>query len=173
MLSFRVMPARQSGLSNIPFKAIYADYHGIGTHEHIRHPETVEALVEAMVSAVYQGPPLAVVEAGNRLGIADGHHRLQALKILRQRGLLRDPQVPVQVVPADRTDLVRLATMRSREEPLPLSAITACFTDPDAAIPPSGTTHFQARLNNGKWVRLAEAQPDIVITRDDLLHTRN
>lgn len=191
MTTFRVQPARDSQLAKVPFKVILVDYHEIGSHEHIRHPEAVEQLVGSMLAHGYQGPPLAVFQAGSddwfdnfkagqtitprygELGIADGHHRLQAITILGEQGLLHEPIIPVQIIPGRQPSLVRLATMHAGEEPLPITAIEACFADPGAAIPRAGTTHFQAHLNDGQWLRLAQSQPDIVITRDDLVQHDN
>jgi hypothetical protein len=189
MLTFQTHHARQSGLSKVPFKAIFVDYRLIGTHEHIRHPEAIHELTKSILKTGYQGPPLAVFQAGSDqwfesasegqtlhvnvgdIGIADGHHRLQAISMLDQEGLLQNPFIPVQLVPAHHHDLIRLASMRREEQPLPITAIEACFVEVGAAIPPSGTSHFQSKLKNGNWVRLAQAQPDIVIDRDHLLHT--
>lgn len=153
MLTFHSRPARESRLSKLPLKVVFVDYRQIGTHEHIRHPKAVDELLRSILEHGYQGPPLAVFQAGSDdwfdrsqtgdtltpqyggLGIADGHHRLRAIATLAKQGLLRDPMIPVQLIPGRCPNLVRLATMRPGEEPLPITAIEGCFADPDIAIP--------------------------------------
>jgi len=105
------------------------------------------------------------------VGVADGHHRFKSIKLLGERGLLKEVYVPVQLIPAHDTEVVRIGTLSQEEQPLSIQEIERCFKEPTKVIPLC-TSHFQTKLADGDWQRLQFSQPDLVGKRDDLIEDK-
>lgn len=167
MLKYTQVAARKSKLSSFPVELRLFDPRDIATHEKQR-PDAERYVYESMLERGYNGPPIAVFASMKGvIGIADGHHRLKALKQLAREGKLKCTKIPMQIFDAH-ADIIRIAVMGKDENPLSLKEIEACFEEPNKAIPVC-TSHFQTKLSNGDWVRLQLAQPNIVIAKPELL----
>lgn len=195
-LAITIKPARLSLTCNLPVRIGTVDYKLIGTYEHT-HPMRVLALVRSMLLNGLVGPAICVfqqqadtifnglpdaqptpvnVTSYGQIGVADGHHRLAAVAILDNMGLLKTPNIPVQFVPARQSDIIRMVTseigdrpLAPGEQPLGISDIEDCFRHAAQTIPPNLTVHFDVRFQDRSfnWIRLG--QPDVVIARSDWL----
>lgn len=183
---YHIVERRQSLRSVLPRKFAYIDYRLIGTHELPRVANTT-LVYDSLLQLGYQGPaisvfyaysddPLSKIIDGSLLhigygevGVADGHNRLEALRLLDMQGYLRSPYIPVQLVPAHDAELIyRIHIDDPAKEPLPLSVVENCFAEPMNIIPVINSC-FTAKITDGSWVRVRDAQPDIVISKDNLL----
>lgn len=184
--------ARESSLSLLPPKFIFVPLDSIGVHEKPNNLRTDQLIVvlNSLLSNGYRGPAISVLESSNdsiyeslepnktkvfdnlrygQVGIADGHNRLAALRILNSLGLLKLKHFPVQIIPGRKPELVAIRASKEEETPLTVEDIEKCFTDPNETIDPSSTSHFEAAFRDNKWRRVREGQPDIVINREDLI----
>jgi len=187
-MNYTITPARDSGLAVFDQKIVLLDQALIGTSERIRHEDSLNEIEASIRERGYDGPVITVFEQHRddlynqingretlshitfgQLGVADGHHRLEAIRRLALRHQLPNMLIPCQLIPAHDPDCIKLATLHDNETPLELTAIEDCFMNPDAIIPPASTTHFQARLKDGRWVRLANATPNLRISIAELL----
>jgi hypothetical protein len=184
-LKYSTQPARHSHESAFAFRVVYIDYQRLGTHEE-KEPDAEKPVYDSMLARGYFGPLIAVFQAqvdtlfnaaGPRthidhpygeIGVADGHHRYKAIQRLAHEGLLKSEMIPVQLIAAHKPEIILICTLTSDEAPLAIEEIEACFVDPSKAIPIC-SSHFQTRLSNGNWVRLQEAQPDVIIAKADFL----
>ena len=184
--------ARQSPATALPLRLIQADLQEVGTHEPTDLTK-LEALLTAFLSQGYQGPPVSVLHRDSDtlfsslqteeplllttisygdIGVADGHHRLQALRVLDWANLLAVRELPFQLVPARNPDIVRLASSIPETKPFTLTEIVACFPDERTVISDCAT-YFEARLADGTWQRLQESQPDVHIPLEDLVRIQD
>jgi hypothetical protein len=149
----------------------------------------VEAVYRSLVGHGYHGPAVAVFCAGDDrraqglvpdirvserygvIGVADGHHRLGALKLLDERRLLRSPLIVVQLIPAHDTRVVRINHPDPSQTPVDIAEVETCFETQANVITPCDS-YFEARLQDGSWVKISDAQPDIVIASQELLRRR-
>jgi hypothetical protein len=184
MLSYSLKQSRHSDQSGFPAKIIYADYRMIGTHEE-HWPSEVERFVNEILKDGYTWPPIAVFQTGSdelfktvknndrvelkfgEVGVADGHHRFAAIGLLGICGLLRDHYIPVQVIPAHDSSLIRNIP-DSKQSAVSIAEIESRFSDPSNKFPIM-TTRFSTRLKTGEWVPLRECQPDMLIEPDTLV----
>ena len=177
---YHIIENRQSTRSALPRKFVYVDYRLIGTHELPRAVNTT-VVYDSMLRQGYNGPAISVffpdddaalsqVVDGSLLplgygqvGVADGHNRLEALRLLDMQGRLQSPYVPVQLIPAHDPELIcRIHIDDPAKEPLPLSVVESCFAEPMNVIPVINSC-FAAKLTDGSWVRVRDAQPDIAV----------
>jgi len=164
------------------------DYKLIGTHELPRATNT-SVVYDSLLQQGYRGPAISVffpytdaalaeVESGGLLhlaygevGIADGHNRLEVLRLLDVQGRLASPYIPVQLIPAHDPQLIcRMHIDDPSKEPLPLTVVESCFAGPLKIIPVINSC-FAAKLTDGTWVRVRDAQPDVIIPNHSLLKT--
>lgn len=145
-------------------------------------------MLSSLLSNGYRGPAISVLESGNdsiyesleqnktkvfdnlrygQVGIADGHNRLAALRILESLGLLKLKHFPVQIIPGRKPNLVAIRVSKEGETPLTIEDIEKCFTDPNEIIDPDSTSHFEAAFLDNKWRRVREGQPDMIINKEN------
>src|SRR5579863_4010618 len=138
LLKYVVDDARSSTKSLLPNLFAYIDYRLIGTHEHTRESNT-STVYKAIQENGYNGPALSVFYVGDDdelpnlklgsliegeygvVGIADGHNRLEAIRLLDEKGLLISHYIPVQVIPAHDASIVRISTRDVNDPALPVS----------------------------------------------------
>jgi hypothetical protein len=167
--------------SLLPKVFAYTDYRTIGTHENARGANT-NTVYDAMKEQGYKGPALCVFSAGDDsalqnlkpesiiparyglVGIADGHNRLEALRLLDEEGLLRSRYVPVQVMPAHDQSVIRISTRDLDDPALQVKDIERHFVVPGSVIS-TINSYFETKLKDGSWVPLSEAQPDVLIPK--------
>lgn len=193
-MQYTVSPVRRYSDSLISLKIVYVDFRVIGIHEQCKADRALEE-ERSMLEAGYHGPAISVFQVGSdeiyknikldqqlsleygEIGVADGHHRLAAITQLSQKGLLKSPVIPVQLIPAHDTDVVRCTILPlvdgeailANEKPMLVEAVEAYFKNPHETIPVDYTTRFQARLKSGEWMWIRESQPDIIIGVEDLI----
>jgi hypothetical protein len=186
VIHYSLRAARRSAEAMVPVRIVYVDYRLIGTHEQVM-PQEVDRLERQMLEAGYQFAPLAVFQAGSdrlfttardnellrvklgEIGVADGHHRLAALRSLSERGRLREPVVPVQLMPAHDETRVRYLVLSG--EQLPLEKVEEIFKAPGHNLPVT-TTRFLTLMKTGDWAYVQDAQPDLLIEPAELLTTK-
>lgn len=186
MIKYKLQPARSSDNSLIPVKVIYVDLNLIGTHEAI-DDNKFKTVYNSILENGYQGPPISIIEKGQdkifndlpdnsnliieygQVGIADGHNRLAALRVLNEEGKLRESMIPVQIIPGRQPNLVRIATLDEKETPLTINEIENNFTVEQSVIKKISTSHFQGKLSTGGFARIRETQPDMIVDKIVLL----
>ncbi len=182
-------PARHGNMSTLPTKIIFVDEKYIGTHEGIRGHNLLLVL-KSILRRGYSGPPIAVIEHGRdhiyqsdkiapfsyvelikhgQVGVADGHHRITALRILSSLSLLNLSIIPVQIIPARDSSVVKIAVNKQKENIITLADIEKCFPVPEKIMLPSTTT-FKVKLSTDEWVRLRDGQPDVLIPPTQLFN---
>lgn len=184
MIPYVIRAARRSSLATISPKIVYVDYKLIGIHEECK-PGWAEVIAAAMQKNGYRGPAISVFQVGSDalyesvsggekldlsygdVGVADGHHRLAALVNLRERGLLKEPMIPVQVIPAHDQNKIRTVSYIDGVAPTPITAVEMYLRNPSQVFP-FGSTHFQTMLSTGEWVPISEGQPDLNIQSSQL-----
>lgn len=185
---FSLYPARKSDKSTIQTYLAYFDCHLIGTHEKISKYKFFK-LITSFIKLGYYGPPISVIipdftqctiaesnkdlistiypKSYGDVGIADGHNRLAVIKLLYKLKLLTTKYIPMQILPIDSSNLVKIFTNSEEEVPLTINQICECFKVEDKIIPPSSTSHFKALLEDGSYVRVRDSQQDLIIKKSD------
>ncbi len=189
---FTVKNARFSQLSKLPLKFAYILLDLIGTHELANNLSNnqVQSILNSLLKYGYEGPAISAIEregdviydtiltnqvqvldniSYGQLGIADGHNRLEALKILQAQKILKHQYIPIQIIPGRKPEIVSLRASKIDETPLTIEQIESCFTNPNLTIDPKSTTHFEAAFRDGQWRRVREGQPNIIIKREELI----
>jgi hypothetical protein len=187
LAQYKLTESRQSIHSALPRHIAYIDYRVLGVHELPRDINT-NKVYYSILDKGYAGPAISAFYAfsDHRLdttinnsklhvpygiiGVADGHNRLQALHLLDIQGLLRSPYIPVQLIPAHNAELVsRINVTNPHDKPLSLAEVESCFADPNRVVSVASSC-FMARLTDNSWIRIRDAQPDITISRGNLMH---
>lgn len=190
-MQYRIVPARLSNKSLLPPKFIVVDIYKIGTHEQANnlHKDQMLDVLRSFIAHGYRGPAMSVIEKGKddiyesvkpntfetyeldygQIGIADGHNRLESLKVLDRLGLLKDKYIPVQIIPGRKPEVAAIKTLNDTDVPWTIKEIEACFTDKNKTLELDNTSHFEAAFSDHRWRRVREAQPDIVISKEDFI----
>lgn len=183
MLKYETRPARASNMSTLKPVIVLIDYRKIGTFEDI-DVKKLDSLLRSISVNGWNGPAISVfktckddrtIKDGQILsaqygefGVADGHNRLETLRRLDAQGLLKSKIIPVQLIPARNKDVIRIITLNPEDMLFSAEEIEACFSERTKFMPWS-TSHFQAQLKDGSWLRLRECQPDLLIGKLELL----
>lgn len=182
-----VEAARRSSECEMGTKICFVDPEVIGIHENTNHAK-LGVILESLLRGGYRGPAIAVMESGAdtlyetadqlssfestddlKIGIVDGHNRLAILKILRILNLLRSDKIPVQVIPV-RHDFIRTSSLDPAQDPLSIDEVQARNLAPQLDLDQSHT-FFEVSFKDGSYARVREGQPDIAITRENLIDT--
>ncbi|MBI4004683.1 hypothetical protein HY358_00940 [Candidatus Roizmanbacteria bacterium] len=191
-MQYKIIRARFSDMCLLVPKFIVVDVYIIGTHEKANnlHKDQMLDVVRSLIAFGYRGPALSVFEKGKddiyesveqntfekyepkygQIGIADGHNRLESLKLLDCLGLLRDKFIPVQIIPGRKPELVTIKTSNKADIPWTIEEIESCFTDENKAFELTNTSHFEAAFSDNVWRRVRESQPDIVISKEEFIN---
>jgi hypothetical protein len=170
------------GAAILPIRIAFINARELGTHENTDDAK-LNAVDESIRKNGYSGPAITVFECGNDIiydtlvdginrvdissgkygtfGIADGHNRLATLLSLIDQHVLKTSLIPVQIIPAHDSSMIRVGVSSEDEQPLTVAEIEGCFTSKSLIIPANSTAHFQALLSDGSWKRLKYSQPMI------------
>ncbi len=191
-MNYQISPARNSAKSLVPPKFIVVNIDKIGTHEIANniHDDQMSDVLKSLKERGYKGPAISVFQAGSdsiydsiqentfekvdieygKIGVADGHNRLAALKQLDAQGLLKSKYIPVQIIPARKPDLVAIKVEGPTEPIWTVEQIESCFSEEGKTMKDSkNTSHFEVAFTDGIWRRIRECQPDIEIPLSELI----
>lgn len=191
-MKYKITQARNSDKSVLIPKFIVVDIYKIGTHEIANnvHGNQTSDVAKSLIKYGYKGPALSVFETGKdsfyesisqntfdrfeieygKIGIADGHNRLAALKELDVQGKLRTRFIPVQIIPVRKPEIVAIKVDNAGEKIWSIEQIESCFQEENKTMQDSkNTSHFEVVFSDGIWRRISEAQPDIEILLSELI----
>lgn len=191
-MKYKITQARNSNKTLLIPKYLVVDIYKIGTHEIANnvHENQTSDVVESLIKYGYKGPAISVFETENdsfyesiskntfdrfeieygKIGVADGHNRLAALKELDVQGKLKTRFLPVQLIPARKPEIVVIKVENDDEKIWTIEQIESCFEVDDKTMQDSkNTSHFEVAFSDGIWRRIREAQPDIEIPLNELI----
>lgn len=191
-MEYKITQARNSDKTLLIPKFLVVDIYKIGSHEIANnvHENQTSDVIKSLIKYGYKGPAISVLEKGkdnfyetisqntfNRfeieygsVGVADGHNRLAALKELDKLGKLKSRYIPVQIIPARKSEIVAIKVENPDEKIWTIEEIESCFIEENKTMQDSkSTSHFEVAFNDGIWRRIREAQPDIEILLNDLI----
>ena len=185
-MKYKITQARNCSKTLLIPKFLVVDIYKIGTHEIANnvHENQTSDVVKSLIKNGYKGPAISVLEASNdnfyntiplntfnkykvgygKIGVADGHNRLTALKELDRQGKLKNRYLPVQIIPARKPEVIKIKVDNPIERIWTIEEIENCFKEENKTMQDSkNTSHFEVAFVDGIWRRLQEAQPDIEI----------
>ncbi|KKP67133.1 MAG: hypothetical protein UR68_C0013G0003 [Candidatus Roizmanbacteria bacterium GW2011_GWA2_35_19] len=187
------MQARNSDKTLLIPKFLIVDIYKIGTHEIVNnvHENQTSDVIKSLLKSGYKGPAISVFEVRKdilydslalnlfnkfnieygRIGVADGHNRLEALKELNMQGKLKTRFIPVQIIPARKSEIVAIKVENPDEKKWTIEQIESCFIEENKTMQDfKNTSHFEVAFSDGIWRRIREAQPDIEIPLKELIN---
>lgn len=188
MSPISINPARLSEQTELKTKIIFVDYSLIGTHENCSE-KWVSSVLSSFLNNGFQWPLITVVEHERDeifnntkeaiprilswikywyIWVADGHHRLKLFETLDHLWILKSKTIPVQIIPWQSPEIVRLETPDKSEHQLVLSDITKHFWTPTSTISDTCSARFEVNIQNQWYLRVQYWQPDVAIKAEDL-----